>query len=155
MGTSTICGDKQVKSFFKLSLFVLLCSWLEKVGNWGNWFPGNLVIWREIYEFETKKYIRTVGKYCNVSGKFYHVPGKANIFSSHGCVFVFIWCPHYSIQLITVGCRLMMLIMSVWIYVYLFALINKFEFRPWPSKYKGDINSLLFWYLASVFVYLE
>ena len=30
--------------------------WLEKVGNWGTWFLGNLVIWREIYEFETKKY---------------------------------------------------------------------------------------------------
>ena len=58
-------------------------SWLEKVGNWGTWFPGNFAIWREIYEFETKKYIRNVGKYCNLGGKFYHVPGESNIFSSH------------------------------------------------------------------------
>ena len=58
-------------------------AWLEKVGNWGRWFPGNFVIWREIYEFETKKYIRNVGKYCNLGGEFYHVPGKSNIFSSH------------------------------------------------------------------------
>ena len=49
-------------------------SWLEKVGNWRTWFPGNLVIWREIYDFETKKYIRNVGKCCNLGGKFYHVP---------------------------------------------------------------------------------
>ena len=33
--------------------------------------------------FETKKYIRNVGKYCNLGGKFYHVPRKSNIFSSH------------------------------------------------------------------------
>ena len=57
-------------------------AWLEKVGSWGTWFPGNLVIWREIYEFETKKYIRNVGKCCTLGGKFYHVPGKSNI-SSH------------------------------------------------------------------------
>ena len=62
----------------------LLETWLEKVGNWGTWFPGNLVIWREIYESETKIYIRNVGKYCNLGGKFYHVPGKSNTFSSHG-----------------------------------------------------------------------
>ena len=31
-------------------------TWLEKVRNWGTWFPGNFVIWREVYEFETKKY---------------------------------------------------------------------------------------------------
>ena len=53
-----------------------MMTWLEKVGNWGTWFPENLVIWREIYEFETKIYIRNVGKY-------YQVPGKSNIFSSH------------------------------------------------------------------------
>ena len=47
----------------------------------GNLVPGKLVIWREIFEFETKKYIRNVGKYCNLGGKFYHVPGKSNIFS--------------------------------------------------------------------------
>ena len=58
-------------------------AWLEKVGNWGTWFLGNLVIWREIDEFETKKYKRNVGKYCYSVGKFYHVPGKSNIFSSH------------------------------------------------------------------------
>ena len=56
---------------------------LEKEGNWGTWFPGKFVIWREIYEFGTKKYIRKVGKYCNLDGKFYHYPGKSNIFSSH------------------------------------------------------------------------
>ena len=55
----------------------------KKVGNWGTWFPGNLVIWRELYEFETKKYIRNVGKCCNLGGKFCRVPGKSNIFSSH------------------------------------------------------------------------
>ena len=68
---------------FYLEFLVGHLTWLEKVGNWGTWFPGNLVIWREIYEFETKIYVRNVGKYCNLGGKFYHVPGKSNIFSSH------------------------------------------------------------------------
>ena len=63
-----------------------MSTWLEKVGNWGTWFLGNFVIWREIYEFETKKCIRNVGKYCSLAGKFYHVPGKSNIFSSHVCL---------------------------------------------------------------------
>ena len=57
---------------------------LGKVRNWGTWFPGNFVIWREIYKFETKKYIRNVGKYCRLGGKFYNAPGKSNIFFSHG-----------------------------------------------------------------------
>ena len=34
---------------------------------------------------QRNKYIRNVAKYCNnLGGKFYHVPGKFNIFSSHG-----------------------------------------------------------------------
>ena len=36
-----------------------------------------------MYDFETKKYIRNVGKYCHLGGKFYHVPGECHIFTSH------------------------------------------------------------------------
>ena len=45
---------------------------------------GNLISRKFCHLFETKKYIRNVGKYCNLGGKFYHIPGKSNIFSSHG-----------------------------------------------------------------------
>ena len=45
-------------------------------------FPGSLVIWREIYEFETKNTQEMLGNVVILGGKFYHVPGKSNIFAA-------------------------------------------------------------------------
>ena len=49
---------------------------LEKVGNLGTLFQGNVTIWREIVVFGVKKYIRNIGKvyipgvkFCNHGGK--------------------------------------------------------------------------------------
>ena len=53
--------------------------------------------------FETKKYIRNVGKYCNLGGKFYHVPGKSYIFSSHANV-INNCIPHFATTFLTFSC---------------------------------------------------
>ena len=44
---------------------------LEKVGNLGTWFPRNLAIWRENFQFQIK-YIRKSGKLWSCSREIMH-----------------------------------------------------------------------------------
>ena len=43
--------------------------WWEKMGILARSLPGNLTIWREIWTFEIKKYIRNSGKSDYLAGK--------------------------------------------------------------------------------------
>ena len=60
----------QLERIFSLKIFLpsvthkhSLCTGLEKVGNLGSSFPGNLTIWREIMTFHINKYTRHSGKF--------------------------------------------------------------------------------------------